>query len=434
MGRRRKNRNNGSSSISAWGTKFSSTFGSNIFTIPVSGSPSTGTLSTTRVALDKQKPSSGKARRQPDGWRAPTPFRSYVCRLVPGPEFDYLARNSAQASVRHTGSRGYIPALPQMNIYSGVTGTGRFPRTSQNLVNRATTEALGKLTNSEANVSESLATLGQTLGMVAGIASQMLAIYRSIRAKQIADAKRWDHVRDLYYSMPMAKRRRIRRKVLFRSWGLPLKRPVTNPLSKSAGSAWLELQYGWKPLVQDMSFAMNSFRNGLPKQKVTAIRNVTEDHALPVKTGTVAPYSLETSGYCTSGCLVRIDTTLTHPNLAALNSLGLINPFQLGWELLPFSFVLDWLLPIGNALAGLSTPFGLDLKGISTTQYTKTSIQYKWCQYPDYIQGAKISAKVESLATYRTVSFFWPMPRTYFKSPFNLTRAVTALALLQQLR
>lgn len=435
MGKKKSRRVSGSSSISAWGTKFNRTFESKVFTTPLSGTTSEGNLSTVREAMDKQKPSSGNARKHPDGWRPPTPFRSYACRLVPGPAFDYNAYNSAGAEVRHTGPYGYQPGgQGQMTIYFGTKGVGNFPRTSDNLVNRSTTECLNKLANMDVNVSESIATLGQTIGMVANIAAQMLSIYRSIRAKQIAKQKRWDHIRELYYSMPMRKRKRIRQSVFMKSWGMPAKRPVTNPLSKSAGSAWLELHYGWKPLCQDISFAMNAFRNGLPKQKVTAIRNVSEQHDLPVKIGSAAPYSLNVSGYCTSGCKVRVDASLSHPNVAALNSLGLINPFQLGWELLPFSFVLDWLLPIGNALSALTTPFGLTLKGISTTRYTKMSVRYVWCQYPGYTKGTKISASTESMATYRTVSFFWPTPRTYFKSPFNLTRAVTALALLQQLR
>lgn len=337
--------------------------------------------------------------------------------------------------MRHTGERGYNPALPQMSIYLGVAGTGRFPLTSQNTIDRATTEAMNKLSDTGANLGESIATLDQTLGLIASSASTMLSIYRALRGKQTKLQKRWDAAESVYRSLSPLVRRGVTRKQFLRRQGLPPKRPQVDPLRRGAGSAWLELHYGWKPLVSDISFAMDTLRNGLPKQKVTAIRNVQESHALPVKTGTVAPYNLITSGHITSGCKVRIDCSLTHPNLAALNGLGLLNPFQLGWELLPFSFVLDWLLPVGNALSAITTPFGLSLKAISTTRYTVASVGFSWTQYPTIESGQKITAMVNSLATYRTVSFFWPMPRTYFKSPFtNLTRAVTALALLQQLR
>lgn len=427
---------NSAATISAWGTSTSATFYSSVSTVPWPDNvpPSSGPLTQTRKSVDKQKPVSGKARRHPDGWRSPTPFRSYVCRLIPGPPFNYMAANSAGDRVYHAGPRGYNPSLSQMSIYSGTSGTGRFPRTSENTVNRATTEALNKLADSSANLGESFATMGQTIGMIAEAASRMLDVYRALKARQAHRAREWDRVHDTYESLPASRKRKITKSQFLQRRGLPRYRPNPEPLSKSASSAWLELHYGWMPLVADIQFAMGFLRDGLPKLRVTAIRNVTEDHGLPVKTGTVAPYIQQISGSVKSGCKVRIDCSLTHPNLVHLNSLGLINPFQLGWELLPFSFVLDWLLPIGNALKALSTPFGLDLKGISTTRWTKSNVTYRWTQYPGYEKGTPIVGTTASMATYRTVSFFWPTPRTYHKSPFNLTRAVTALALLQQLR
>jgi len=432
---RKRPRNTGAPDMSPWGTKFSGSFPSTVITYPkTGGAPRTSTLTTSRDVSDKQRPTAGKARLHPDGWRAPTPFRSYVCKLYPGPAFDYIAKNSNGDEVRHIGGRGYNPSLPQMSVYFGTTGAGNFPLTSQNLVNRATTEALNKLADSEANVAESLATMSQTADMVTSALGQMLNVYKAVKAKWTNRAAKWEAARKLYYSYPMQSRKKIRFQKFMKQRGLPRYKPNSNPLSKSGSSAWLELHYGWMPLVSDISFGMKALRDGLPKVKVTAIRNVTEDQPLPAKTGTVAPYTLKLKGKATNGCLVRIDTSLTHPNLAKLNSLGLLNPFQLGWELLPFSFVLDWLLPIGNALSGLSTPFGLNLKGISTTRWTKSRIHYEWTQYREYKEGSKISADAATLATYRTVSFFWPTPRTYFKSPFNLTRAVTALSLLNQLR
>lgn len=432
--KRAKARSSGSSTLSAWGTSFSGSYPSEMKQKPREW----GAVSSSRPTTHKVKPVSGKARKSPTGWRAPTPFRATVCRLIPGPAFHYYARGSDD-ELQHKGERGYNPASGEADIFFGTAGAGRFPRTSQNLENRAVTECMNKLADGEANVAESVATLDQTFVMIARAASEMRNVWTSLRNKQKAKAEAWDRVRQMYYSYIRNEvrqgkhRKRLRQREFMKSYGQPPRRPPVNPASKRAGGAWLELMYGWKPLVQDIEFATKTFREGLPRQRLTATRNVQEEHDLP--SGGPRAYNYEATGYVTSGCKVRIDTELKHPNTALLNSLGLINPFQLGWELLPFSFVLDWLLPIGNAIKALSTPFGLSLLGISITRYTKMGVNVKWCQYSGYKRGSKIECSMHSLATERKVSFFWPFPRTYSKSPFtNLSRAVTALALLQQLR
>jgi hypothetical protein len=45
------------------------------------------------------------------------------------------------------------------------------------------------------------------------------------------------------------------------------------------------------------------------------------------------------------------------PNAADLPArLGLLNPAEVIWELVPFSFVADWFLPIGDYLSALDAP------------------------------------------------------------------------------
>jgi hypothetical protein len=50
-------------------------------------------------------------------------------------------------------------------------------------------------------------------------------------------------------------------------------------------------------------------------------------------------------------------------NLNSWGSFGLLNPAAVAWELLPFSFVVDWFLPVGRYLEGLDVPMRFDHLG-----------------------------------------------------------------------
>lgn len=49
---------------------------------------------------------------------------------------------------------------------------------------------------------------------------------------------------------------------------------------------------------------------------------------------------------------------LRDANIRTLDQLGLVNPLLVGWELIPFSFVIDQFIPIGTYLASLSAYAG----------------------------------------------------------------------------
>lgn len=53
--------------------------------------------------------------------------------------------------------------------------------------------------------------------------------------------------------------------------------------------------------------------------------------------------------------------------LFSLSSLGLINPIEVAWEMMPWSFVVDWFLPVGRFLESLTSDMG-----VSFTRGTKT--------------------------------------------------------------
>lgn len=419
-------------SLRNWGTNDSQSFTSYTRSTGLLWTPTTQS----RDVLAKQRPITGKARKEPSGWRNPTPFHAYVCKLRPGPAFEYEAQNASGTKITHRGDTGYNPSSSLCSIYLGTIGSGRFPRTSSNLVNRAKTEAILKIKADVMNVAESLATFNASLQTIADAITQMKRLWDILNWKNIQRRKLWDDANDAYLRANRAgvrnrTRRSFRKALYFRQWGLPPRKPPA-AWYPDKGDLWLQLQYGWKPMISDIMAAWSTAK-GLPRPVVTGVRHLEEKEALPYAPQTSGAL-FEASGFRTNGVHVRVDSELQSSGLALLDQFNLLNPFTLGWELLPYSFVIDWLYPLGSVLQQLTVPLSHSLNGISVTEFTKTNVDFRWTQYKNYSKGTPITATVSTLATYRTVSFFWPGPMPYIKSPFSPTRAVTALALLLQLR
>jgi hypothetical protein len=123
------------------------------------------------------------------------------------------------------------------------------------------------------------------------------------------------------------------------------------------GSVWLEYSYGWKPLLQDLHDAadvlQNPFYRGNPvKGNSSSIVTIPVDYN---------PGGQRTVGTITQTVRMQYGATVNvdNPNLDMLNRAGLVNPLSVLWEIVPFSFVVDWFTPIGNFLENFTFGMGL---------------------------------------------------------------------------
>nr|UJQ85023.1 MAG: hypothetical protein 1 [Leviviridae sp.] len=121
--------------------------------------------------------------------------------------------------------------------------------------------------------------------------------------------------------------------------------------AKNAANIWLELQYGWRPLVNDAEAAAHALAHHLsvPARKsyrVKINRNT-------VVWGNAPQTDYRTFGYCKQS-LAKGHTRWILARIAesdlptTVQKLGLQDPELVAWELLPFSFVADWFIPIGG--------------------------------------------------------------------------------------
>lgn len=138
--------------------------------------------------------------------------------------------------------------------------------------------------------------------------------------------------------------------------------PRTSSLKpRDISGRWLELQYGWLPALSDTFEAAKAYEEITKKERKFTVRASSkeifsgDDHV----SGSFAT--------CPSEMAVRVMYIheLTE-ELTAWRSLGLVDPLSVVWEIIPYSFVVDWFVPIGSYIDNLSVlPF---LKGRTMRQ------------------------------------------------------------------
>lgn len=119
---------------------------------------------------------------------------------------------------------------------------------------------------------------------------------------------------------------------------------------KDVAGRWLELQYGWLPLISDVyeaSKAYESVTNKIRKNRVS----------VSLSREGIKDTSASSSNYSCKGMVDerwRLIYEMSE-QLSTARSLGLTDPASVVWELIPYSFVVDWFLPIGSYLENLNT-------------------------------------------------------------------------------
>lgn len=140
--------------------------------------------------------------------------------------------------------------------------------------------------------------------------------------------------------------------------------------SKRLADVWLEYKYGWLPLYQDAWNAYQLLREADKTKQYTAYARgtYTEDVdrvetvlRLDAYGGSVG--SLECASQGTVKHRARIDYAIPFDAQNWQRTTGIDNPVLLAWELLPWSFVIDWWVPIGTYLQALDYARGLTFRG-----------------------------------------------------------------------
>jgi len=129
----------------------------------------------------------------------------------------------------------------------------------------------------------------------------------------------------------------------------------------AASNTWLAYSYGLKPLVNDVASAVTILEKGLrdPSRPVVVRASSTKSVSGLVSSSGVYHDRIEGS-VRVSG---KIEFWISNPVLYTLEQVGFVNPLSVAWELVPFSFVVDWFVPIGDFLTNVMPPQGVSFVG-----------------------------------------------------------------------
>lgn len=120
---------------------------------------------------------------------------------------------------------------------------------------------------------------------------------------------------------------------------------------KEMSARWLELQYGWLPLLGDTYGAAEALAKQLNEPAVQTYRvtkrklhDPSSDAFVQINSTIRQARAFNYFGYDRGQLIARVKEV----NLPSL--VGLTDPSSVLWELTPWSFVVDWFIPIGNYL------------------------------------------------------------------------------------
>lgn len=130
---------------------------------------------------------------------------------------------------------------------------------------------------------------------------------------------------------------------------------------------------------------------------------------------------------------MKIFYTITDYDRVIQSQLGLTNPFLVLWEKLRYSFVIDWLVPIGPWLDSLTATQGTRFFSGYYTVYEETTLRVQYDRRSS-LQASSCSQDVVKRAYVRYPLKRFPVSVPYFKNPFSTGHVKNALALLWQSR
>jgi len=271
--------------------------------------------------------------------------------------------------------------------------------------NKAYSRLVSKLKPDQAQLGAALGERKQSLEMIANRSLQLWKFVRDVKRFRFGDASR--------------------------TLGLASIPKGVRAKGRAFGSNVLEYSFGWAPLVDDIGNAIQTLQKGVPPVAIAgrATERTSGSGTYPEGVNTHA-YVLNVAYSVHYGMKIKVN----NPNLFLANQLGLVNPASVAWELIPFSFVVDYFVNVSKFLESFTDFWGIDVIEPYTTWFVVTSSMERL--YGPTIGPPDQAYNGDSRTTTRTPG---PIsgPTLKVNRPWVLSpkRALTSVALLlQQLR
>lgn len=275
-------------------------------------------------------------------------------------------------------------------------GTGAWP---SSLESKAAWKFYQELTDVKLSVGQIIAERQQTVNMIANRVGSLYRAYRSLRKGK----------------NPFANGRKV------------------NP--KDAPKWWLEYHYGWTPLVQDVYDAIELNSNSVPivhlKRTVRGRRKFTTGGNT---TGAFVTWTTENKFVQTHRCTIGAGIKMANPTFGFLSQFDISNPASLAWDLIPYSFVVDWFIPVGDWLRMQQARVGVQFEEPYTVHKThlRVSSTVTGIGHPCRVQGFWVQKGPKfSEYDWKTRQRKLPgIPPLEADVNLNISKAISGLALL----
>lgn len=286
-------------------------------------------------------------------------------------------------------------AVNTMSLYMFGANRG-IPPAMRPVVNKAYERFKEKAIGENASIGVFAAEMQESLGMVRNRAMTMYKAARSLRKGDIGS---------------MASHLGVRVKRKHRGF---------KPRPEAVAETWLEYWFGWSPFVSDFYNVAEVMTQPLPGGRYTATARSPWYHHAENDTWDIR---------CSGGFRAKMgaDVYLDNPNQFLIQQLGLANAAQVAWELVPFSFLVDWVTDFGSFLGSFTDFYGCTVGNAYYTTFLEFEDEHRLTD--PHVHG---SSGVTGCAMYRTADLYRPMPNLQVTANLgqSLTRTATAVSLL----
>lgn len=284
------------------------------------------------------------------------------------------------------------------------------------LDNRVANDILQKCKHQQVNLLQAYAERCQTADLMASTATRIYNTIRYLRKGEIGKAANEVGVK-------ISRRKKAK-----------FNKHFAKDQKLATASGWLQLQYGWEPLLNDVYGSAEAIAEAENKQMVAKVQSSKKlRREKSTFDNTSANWNIwgESETELTIKYVVyfSVDPGLTR----TLAQVGITNPALIAWELLPFSFVADWFIPIGNYISNWDATLGCTFGTGCKTRFIKQSGKSTWIGARNGWSGST-TGSTTYVAVTRTKLLTFPSARPpSFKNPMSFDHVANAMALFYAL-
>lgn len=257
------------------------------------------------------------------------------------------------------------------------------------------------------NLGTTAATSGQALNQAVSSIAALAKAMRSLKRGDIGGA-----ARALGLTVGQRKRKKLNGKL------------NTGDIS----GAWLALQYGWLPTLSDTYEAWKAIEahdSSREQKRTFHARRRRGAEKFGISNGVQ---------YFSKATRRKSHTFTLSAELELGRELGLTDPLSILWEVMPWSFAIDWFLPIGAYLDALNIIPQLRGKGYTTSKLTVDTSSKYWATATPLNKGCLPPSYTRKQVSFsRDIVGGFDVPHPVFVSGLKGNRIYNAVALAHQL-